>query len=253
MKRVAIAAAALLLTACSSSGGDGRNSGGGLHGTITVYAAASLTEAFDTIKVDFVKAHPGTTIKAQYGASSELATQITQGARADVFAAASGKPMQTVVDAGDAVTPTDFVAYSLAIAVPPGNPGHITTLADLAGPGIKVAVCDPEVPCGAVAKTVLGNAKLAIKPKVNAADVKATLAAVESKEVDAGLVYVTDVRSAADKVKGIEIPDSVNASTTYPIATLTHSGNADLAKAFVAYVLSPAGKRALAADGFVAP
>jgi len=247
-----VAAATLAIAGCSSSKSNS-NSGSKLSGSITVYAASSLTEAFNTIKSQFAAAHPGVTIKITYGNSADLATQITQGASVDVFASASAKVMQQIVDANDASSPTNFVSNVLEIAVPPNNPANITSVADLAKSGVKVAVCDPSAPCGTVAAKVFANAKITVKPTANEADVKSTLAAVESGEVDAGLVYVTDVRAAASKVKGIEIPTNVNASTTYPIVALTKAPNSNLAQAFVAYVLSAAGKAVLTADGFANP
>lgn len=227
--------------------------GGALKGSISVDAASSLTEAFDAIKAEFVKRHPGATVTVSYGASSDLSTQIAQGARVDVFASASVKNMKAVVSAGEATDAVDFASNMLEIAVPPGNPGKVTRVADLAKSDVKVAVCDPAVPCGVVAAAVFSNAKITVHPKVSEPDVKSTLAIVESHEVDAGLVYVTDVRSAAAKVTGIEIPADVNASTTYPIATLKNAPNPTLAKAFVDYVLSAEGKKVLTAAGFSNP
>lgn len=251
MKRALATIVALAaLVGCSSSA-DGSSDGGGLSGSITVDAASSLTEAFDTLKAQFEHAHPDTTIKINFGASSDLATQIGQGAPVDVFASASEKNMAQLGD--EALTPTDFVKNTLEIAVPPGNPAQIRAVADLAKSGVKVAVCDPAVPCGAVAAKVFENAHVAVHPSANLADVKSTLAAVESGEVDAGLVYVTDVRAASGKVDGVEIPAAVNASTSYPIAALKDAPNAELARAFVAYVLSTAGRRVLQADGFARP
>jgi molybdate transport system substrate-binding protein len=262
-RRIAVQAALVgligLLSACASSGSGtstssgptGGAAGGSVTGAIAVDAAASLTEAFDTIKRQFVAAHPGVTITLDYGASSDLATQISQGAPVDVFASASKKNMTALGRA--AVNPTDFVSNTLEIAVPPSNPAGITTVGDLATSGVKVAVCDPAVPCGAVAAQVFSNAKITVHPKASLADVKSTLAAVESGEVDAGLVYVTDVRAAGAKVKGVPIAGDVNASTTYPIATLKDAKNPTLAKAFVDYVLSSAGRTVLTADGFSRP
>lgn len=256
MRRAVAAGAALALLAagCSASGGSGggptASSGGGLSGAITVYAASSLTEAFDTLKARFEKSHPGTHLTISYGASSDLATQIDNGAPVDVFASASTTNMQQVKTVGHA---TDFVTNTMEIATPPGNPAHITAVRDLAAPGVKVAVCDPAVPCGAVAQQVLDNAKVTVHPTAREADVKSTLAAVESGEVDAGMVYVTDVRAAGKQVHGVPIPAGVNARTAYPIATLTTSKNPSLAKAFVAYVLSPEGTKVLLADGFSKP
>lgn len=246
----ALAAVVMATAACSSStateGGSGK-----LGGSIRVDAASSLTEAFDALKTRFEHARPGTKIDISYGASSDLSTQIAEGAPVDVFASASEQNMQAL--GGAALHPTDFVSNTLEIAIPPGNPGHVSSLADLAKPGVKVAVCDPAVPCGAVAAEVFKNAGLTVHPKASLADVKSTLAAVESGEVDAGLVYVTDVRAAGKDAKGIEIPRAVNASTTYPIAVLKRSRNPDLARAFVDYVLSDAGRQLLLAAGFEEP
>jgi molybdate transport system substrate-binding protein len=247
------AVAALAVAGCSSSGGSGSpsTSSGALSGSITVAAASSLTEAFDTIKAQFTKAHPGTKITISYGASSDLATQITNGAPIDVFASASTSNMDDVKS--EAINPVNFVTNTMEIATPPSNPANISSVTDLAKPGVKVAVCSPEVPCGVVATEVFKNAKITVKPAAEEEDVKSTLAAVESGEVDAGMVYVTDVRAAGDQVKGVEIPDNLNASTEYPIAALKGSKNPDLAKAFVDYVLSPDGKNVLADDGFSKP
>ena len=141
----------------------------------------------------------------------------------------------------------------MEIALPPANPGNITALADLAKAGVKLALCQDQVPCGSTAAKVFTNAKLTVAPVTLEPDVKSVLAKVELGEVDAGLVYLTDVRAAGDKVKGIEIPSDVNASTSYPIAALTKAVNASLAKAFVDYVLSADGASVLAADGFAKP
>lgn len=245
-------AALLLLAGCSSNGGtNDPGDGGALAGSITVDAAASLTEAFDTLQGRFEHAHSGTTITINYGASSDLATQITQGAPVDVFASASDSTMHALGD--EALRPIDFVTNTLEIAVPPANPAGIHSVADLARPGVKVAVCDPAVPCGAVATEVFHNAGVTVQPAASLADVKSTLATVESAEVDAGMVYVTDVRAAAGKVDGVRIPADVNAVTTYPIAVLKHAKNPDLAGAFVDYVLSATGKKVLSVAGFGPP
>jgi molybdate transport system substrate-binding protein len=251
MKRAAVAAAAaVLLAGCGASAGttpaDGR-----LHGAITVDAASSLEEAFTTIKQQFEAAHPGTTITLSFGASSDFATQISQGAPVDVFASASTKNMAQVGTA--ARDPKDFVANTAEIAVPPSNPAHITSVRDLARPGVKVAVCAAAVPCGVLATEVFRKAKISVHPTASLADVKTTLATVESGEVDAGIVYVTDVRAAKGKVTGVRIPAAIDAKTVYPIAALRAARNPALAQAFVAYVLSAAGARVLHAAGFTAP
>jgi molybdate transport system substrate-binding protein len=259
---VAIAAASLTAACGSSTTGassstapstSAPSSASGVTGTVTVLAASSLTEAFNTLAKQFEAANPGTTVKLSYGASSALALQITQGAPVDVFASASPKNMKQVTDAKLADSSTNFVKNVMEIAVPPSNPANVTGVGDLAKSGVKVALCQAQVPCGATAEKVFSNAKVTVKPVTLEADVKSTLAKVETNEVDAGVVYVTDVRSAGSKVKGIVIPSDVNASTEYPIAALTKAPNSAAAKAFVAYVLSAAGQSVLTGDGFEQP
>jgi molybdate transport system substrate-binding protein len=247
--------ATLALVACgSSSGGSPPASGsGGLTGKITVLAAASLTESFTDLGARFEAAHPGTTVTFSFGASSSLATQIVEGAPADVFASASTRTMDQVVSAGAAAGPTPFATNVLQIAVPPANPAGITRLSDLARPGVKVVLCAEAVPCGSTARTVLAKAGLSVTPVSNEADVKAALAKVRLGEADAALVYVTDVRAAGDTVRGIPIPAGVNVSTSCPIAALTASRNPRLAAAFVGYVLSADGSAVLGEAGFATP
>lgn len=258
MPVIAASVAAAALAGCGSSSGGGSasagsSSGSTVKGTITVLAAASLTEAFTTLGKQFETAHPGTKVVFSFGPSSGLATQITAGAPADVFASASQNNMDQVTSAGEASGPTVFVKNTMEIAVPPNNPANIATVADLAKTGVKVALCQAQVPCGTVAKQVFDNAKITVKPVTEEADVKSVLSKVQLGEVDAGVVYVTDVRAAGDKVKGIEIAGDVNASTSYPIAALAKAPNAAGAKAFVAFVLSAAGQAVLMQDGFAAP
>jgi molybdate transport system substrate-binding protein len=254
-----IAAAALLLSGCGSSDDNSTatastgSSSAALSGQITVFAAASLTGSFTKLGKEFETAHPGTKVVFSFGPSSGLATQITSGAPADVFASASGKNMDQVVAAKAASASTTFAKNVMEIAVPPDNPAKITGLADLAKSAVKVALCAAEVPCGTTARKVFTNAKLMVTPVTNEVDVKATLSKVELGEVDAGVVYVTDVLAAASKVKGIEISADVNASTSYPIAALAASKNAALAKAYVDYVLSAEGASELTAAGFEKP
>lgn len=259
MPRTLATVTALVLTAAaaagcgssSSSSGDKRDSA--VSGTVTVLAAASLKEAFTTLASRFEAAHPGTTVRLSFDASSALALQINQGAPADVFASASPTNMKQVIDTGNAGSSTNFVKNVMEIAVPPGNPAKITSVSDLAKSGVKVALCQAQVPCGATAQKVLSNAKVTVKPVTLEPDVKATLTKVQTNEVDAGLVYATDVRAAGTKVTGIPIPAELNASTEYPIAALSKGPNAAGGQAFLAYVLSPEGQSVLIADGFEKP
>jgi molybdate transport system substrate-binding protein len=141
----------------------------------------------------------------------------------------------------------------MEVAVPPGNPAHVTSVSDLAKPSVKTALCQPQVPCGATAAKVFANAKITVKPVTLQPDVKSVLTQVELGNVDAGMVYVTDVNAAGKKVTGVMIPADVNASTEYPIATISKSGNPATAQAFVAYVTSPTGQSVLSAAKFEAP
>jgi molybdate transport system substrate-binding protein len=224
-----------------------------ITGTIVVLAAASLQESFTALGKTFEAAHPGTTVKFSFAGSSALAQQIIAGSPADVFASAATKNMTQVTDKGGASDPTNFASNTMEIAVPPMNPAGVTGVNDLAKSSVKVALCQTAVPCGATAATVFKNANVTVKPVTLEPDVKSVLAKVELKEVDAGVVYVTDVKAAGAKVKGIEIPATVNATTEYPIAALTKAPNQAGAAAFVALVLSADGAAALAADGFAKP
>lgn len=266
MRRLASFAAALAVTAslvlagCGSSSDDSSSSSSSasasadsLRGTVTVFAASSLTESFTTLGKQFEAAHSGVTVKFNFGASSALAESISQGAPADVFASASAKNMASVVTAGDAKESKTFASNTMEIAVPPDNPGKVTALADLAKPGLKIALCQAQVPCGATAQKVFTKAKLTVQAKTLGADVKSVLTTVELGEVDAGVVFKTDVQAAGSKVKGIEIPTDQNASTSYPIATLSKAPNAAAAAAFEEYVLSADGMKVLIAAGFTAP
>jgi molybdate transport system substrate-binding protein len=257
MRRFAVIAAGLAAVAaagCSSSSSSTPSSGSSpATGTITVFAAASLTEAFTKIGQQFQAAHKGDTVKFSFGPSSGLATQITSGAPADVFASASPGTMQDVVSAGDASNPQNFAKNFAEVAVPPDNPAKVTSVNDLAKHSVKVALCQPQVPCGSVAAEVFKNVGITVKPVTLQPDVKSVLTQVETGNVDAGMVYVTDVIAAGGKVKGVTIPASDNASTLYPIATVSSSNHKSIAQQFVAYVLSPAGQQVLAAAGFQKP
>ena len=236
-----------------SSSSPAATSSAAATGTITVFAAASLMGTFTQLGKQFEAAHPGDTVKFSFGASSSLATEITSGAPADVFASAAPKNMETVVNAGDASSPQDFAKNTAEVAVPPNNPAQVTSVNDLAKSSVKVALCQPQVPCGVVAAQVFKNLGITVKPVTLQPDVKSTLTQVELGNVDAGVVYVTDVKAAGAKVKGVVIPASDNASTLYPIDTISSSTDKSVAEAFVAYVLSPAGQQVLTAAGFQKP
>jgi molybdate transport system substrate-binding protein len=252
------AAAVVLLSACGggspTASTQPTTSRSGVTGTVTVFAASSLTGTFTQLGKDFEAANPGARVSFNFAGSSALATQINQGAPADVFASAAPANMKTVTDAGDGDgTPVTFVRNQLVIAVPKGNPKGVTGLADLTKPGVKVALCAVQVPCGAAAKKALDAAKVALTPVTLEQDVKSALAKVKLGEVDAALVYRTDVKAALTDVDGIEFPESAGAVNDYPIIALKAAVNQAGARAFVAYVLSAKGMTVLTQAGFQAP
>ncbi len=221
-----------------------------LTGSVTVLAAASLTETFDALGASFEKRHPGVTVSTTYGGSGALAQQIVQGAPVDVFASAADAPMTTVTQAGLASDPTEFATNVLELIVPKGNPGGVTKLSDLTKPGLKVVLCDVTVPCGSAAQTLLQKEGVAVTPVSLEQDVKQVLAKVELGEADAGLVYVTDAKSAGDKVTTVAVPEASTVINDYPIVVLKNAPNPAAARAFVRYVLGPVGTKALKDAGF---
>ncbi|MFV9426502.1 molybdate ABC transporter substrate-binding protein [Microbacterium sp. S1037] len=248
LRLAGVLAVAALLAACASPTPQPAASGGQLGGTLEVYAAASLQRSFDEIATAFEAAHPGVTVSPVYDGSSTLATQIGEGAPADVFASADEKNMSKV--AAQAPGPRIFAANTLVIAVPAGNPGGVETLEDLSR--VTTVLCAPEVPCGAASQTLLSNAGVTVSPASAEQNVTAVLTKVAAGEADAGLVYATDV-VGRDDVEAI-VPDGADAVVNrYPIAALTDAPNPAAAAAFVAFVLSDDGQRILADAGFRAP
>jgi len=250
-----LVALGVALSACGGMSTGSSGSSVAESTTVTVFAASSLKGSFSAIGAAFEADNPGVTVTFNFGPSSGLATQITQGAPADVFASASQKTMDAVSAASLAVSPQVFAVNSLAIATPVQQSVEVLSLADLAKPGVKVAVCQKVVPCGAAAHALFEQNKLSVTPSTEEVDVKAVLTKVQLGEVDAGVVYVTDVKSAQGSVTGIIIPAEYNVTTRYPIAALlTSSGSASAtATDFVDYVLSPAGQQVLLSAGFVSP
>ena len=221
-------------------------------GTVTVFAAASLTASFQALAAAFEQAHPGTHVQLDFAGSPTLVQQIGDGAPADVFASADEANMQKVVEQ-HAVrdTPAIFTRNALEIAVAPGNPKHLAGLADLAKPGLVVALCGPTVPCGRYAAEAMTKAGATMPAASQEPDVRAVLTKVSFGEADVGIVYVTDVKAAAGKVQGVPIPESGNVVARYPIAVLTHAPNPTGGAAFVAFALSAEGQRVLATFGFL--
>ncbi len=244
----ALATIATLTVLSACGGGNGAD-----QVTLRVFAAASLTESFTELAERFESRNPGVRVELNFGPSSGLAQQISSGAPADVYASASAQTMDAAVTAGEVEEPRTFATNRMQIAVPPGNPGDVAGLADLSRRDLKIALCQPQVPCGAVSAEIFDRAGLDVRPATEEVDVKGVLTKVSLGEVDAGVVYVTDVLAAGAKVRGIEIPEKDNAETDYPIATVTSSSNQGEAADFVELVLSSAGAAVLTQAGFAEP
>jgi molybdate transport system substrate-binding protein len=251
--RLLAGAAALLLAACGGAA-ERAPAADPVAGELNVFAAASLTDVYNEIGQDFSKAHPDVHVKLAYGGSSTLVTQILQGAPADLFASADEANMRKLVEGGAAAgSPSVFAANRLEIAVPPGNPKRVTSLADLARPGTVVVLCAPAVPCGSYAGQALKKAGVAVTARSQEQDVKQVLGKVALGEADAGVVYATDVRAAGGRVEGVEIPAEQNVAVRYPIAQVRGAKNPVAARAFVSWILGARGQATLARFGFASP
>ena len=224
-----------------------------MTGTLNVFAAASLTSAFNSAKTTLTGANPGLNLTYNFGGSNTLVTQIQQSAPADVFASADAKNMQTLVTAGLVETPVTFARNKLQIAVAAGNPKGITGLADLAKPGVTVVLEAVGVPAGDYTRQVLATKKITVTPKSLETDVKSALTKVTSGEADATVVYATDVAAGGAKIQGVTVPDGDQPAITYPIAVVKATKNHAAAQAFVNSAVSGDVQKALIAAGFAPP
>jgi molybdate transport system substrate-binding protein len=249
VKRVALAAAVVLvlITGCGSQDESA-------HNTIMVFAAASLKGTFTKVGQQFEMDNPGTKVEFSFAGSSDLITQLTQGAHADVFASADiknmGKAAQAGLLAGD---PIDFASNTLTIAVAPGNPKSLRSFQDLDKPGVSVVVCAPQVPCGSATQKVEHVAGVPLSPVSEESSVTDVLNKVTSGQADAGVVYVTDAAGAGDEVTAVPFPEAAGAVNTYPIAPLKQSQNPAAATKFVKAVIGESGQKILSAAGFGKP
>lgn len=234
---------ALTLVGCGDEAGSGDRS-------IRVLAAASLSDAFEDVAAAFEAAHPGVAVELSFGASSSLRAQILDGVPADVFASADAADMDALVDAG-AATEADVLARNhLQVVVPAGNPGGVAGLADFGDGGLLLGLCAEEVPCGRLARQALDEAGVTPSIDTNEPDVRSLLTKVETGELDAGIVYATDVLAAGDAVEGIEIPPEHDVAAPYLIAALAAAEDAALAEAFVAFAVDDEGRAILDEHGF---
>lgn len=250
---------ATLLAACgsstpSSADGTGRQGTSGapaasLQGTVTVLAAASLTESFDQLKKDFEAANPGVTVETSYGSSATLVQQVNNGAPASVLALA-GTAAAVPLDKSLVKDTRNFATNVLEIAIPPSNPAGVRSINDLARPDVKVVLCADTAPCGKAAQATFTKAGVVPNVVSKEVDVKATLAKVKLAEADAAVVYHSDVVASKDAVTGVEIASQDNTTLSYPVITL---GDDAATRAFVAYVLSEKGLATVQSFGFGAP
>ncbi|HSJ45248.1 MAG TPA: molybdate ABC transporter substrate-binding protein [Euzebyales bacterium] len=224
-----------------------------LSGALTVFAAASLTGAFEAAAEQFEQAHPHVSVAFNFASSSTLATQIVEGAPADVFASANQPQMDVVEDAGLVAERTDLAGNSLQIAVEPGNPKGIDGLQDLARDDVTVVLAAEEVPAGEYGREALDAQDIDVEPASLETDVRAVLSRVALGEADAGVVYTSDIASAGADVEGVDIAAGQNVPATYPIAPLVDAPNPAAAGAFIDYVTSDDGQELLNEFGFSPP
>jgi molybdate transport system substrate-binding protein len=238
-------AVALLVSACGGSAAPAPV-------TISIFAAASLTDSFKAIGDGYHRLHPDVDLRFNFAGTPTLVIQIEQGAQADVFASADTPNMGRLRGDGfTSGTPQVFAHNKLEMAVARGNPKHISSLADIAQPGLIYISAGPTVPAGKYAAQALQKAGVSVTPKSLETDVKSVISKIELGEADAGIVYATDVKAAAGKVDGVAIPDGYNVVATYPLVSVKDSKHADAANAFIAYVLSATGQSKLESFGFL--
>ncbi|WP_239078911.1 molybdate ABC transporter substrate-binding protein [Cellulomonas marina] len=258
--RAAAAVAVAGLAACAGAGDAAAPAGDPvaapaspeLAGTVTVLAAASLTDAMAELETAFESRHPSVDVVVSLAGSSALAAQVLAGAPADVLVTASTATMQPVVDAELVEDlPVVLASNTLEIAVPPDDPGAVTGLADLADPGRTVALCAPEVPCGAASAELFALVGLVPAPDTLENDVRAALTKVRLGEVDAALVYRTDVIAAGDEVRGVPVPEAAQVVTEYPAAVLADAPSPAAARAFLDLLTSADGQDVLRDGGFL--
>lgn len=243
----ALAAAAVVTTVVAACGGAGRDD------AVLVLAASSLTDAFATMESEFESANPDIDVEVSFGGSSALQVQLEEGAPADVVALADTAPMDALVDADLAASPTIFATNSLVLVTPAANPGGIGSLDDLADPDLLVGVCAPQVPCGRYATELLESAGVDASVDTEEPDVRSLAAKVATGELDAGLVYATDVDPFGDQIVVVPIADASDVRAEYPIAVVSESSSVEAARRFIDFVLSPAGRDVLSDSGFGGP
>lgn len=237
---------ALVVASCGSGTSDGPSN-------VTVFAAASLTDVMTDLSRSFERRHDGWTVSLSFGPSSGLREQILDGAPADVFAPADRSHAEALEESGAIDGVGAFARTRLVIAVPGGNPAGVTGLPDLGRPGLLIGLCAAEVPCGAYARRALVAAGVEPSLDTEAGDVRALLTQIASGDLDAGIVYETDVRAAGGDVEAITLPDAVNPTVEYVLGTVVRRNASGGAREFVRFVRGADGAAVLADHGFEAP
>jgi molybdate transport system substrate-binding protein len=249
----ALVLAALTGAGCTNSDTRAVRTPSALTGSLTVSAAASLTDVFTDVEAPLERSHSGLTLTFNFAGSQALVQQVIGGAPVDVIATADTRSMDKLASANLVEAPVVLARNTLVIVVAPGNPKHISALADLARPGVAVVLADPSVPVGAYSTAVLAHAHAAVKPRSLELDVKAVLAKVLVGEADAGIVYATDATSAGTKAEAVAIEPADNQTAQYPIAVVRSSKRVAAGRALVQQLTGAVGRRALAARGFLMP
>lgn len=245
---------AFAATGCGSASGSEGASSEAEDRTLTVFAAASLTDSFEDLAEEFEAEHEGVDVELSFGGSSTLVTQLEDGAPADVFASADEANMDQAAEAGliDG-DPGTFATNELTIAVPADNPAGISSFEDLAGEDVDTVVCERRVPCGAATERVEEVTGVALSPVSEESAVTDVMGKVTSGQADAGVVYRTDVTAAGDAVEEVGIAEAGEAVNRYPISALKSSEDAGLAGEFIDFIQGPRGQERLAEEGFGAP
>lgn len=240
----ALAASGLVAAGCSDDPSTDR---------VLVLAASSLTEAFSAMETEFEAANPGVDVQLSFGGSSTLRVQVEQGAPAAVVAFADSAPMTALADAGLVAEPIRFATNSIVLATPIDDPGSVDDLADLADPELLVGICAAQVPCGRYARDVFERAGLDASVDTEEPDVRALVAKLVAGELDAGLVYATDVRAMPERLREVALPSGAEVRADYPIAVVAETADRLSAERFVAFVVSPAGQAVMGDAGFGSP
>lgn len=253
-RRGALAVGAVSLLASCGGGGDGSTTSDDVTGTVRVFAAASLTDVMDELARDFEEAEPGVDVEINVAGSSTLREQILEGAPADVFAAASHDVVEPLREGGEISMPSQvFAANSLVIATPAGNPGGVVGVESFADDDLLLGACAPGVPCGDLAATAFDLAGVEAALDTEEPNVRALLTKISSGDLDAGLVYATDVAAHNGDVELIPLPVGIEAINEYPVAVLDRAANPAAAEAFVDFLVAEPGRSLLAVHGFEVP